>query len=381
MYKIVNKKKLLATKIADTIGKVLFYPACILKRTGPIQPESVKSILLIRTVYIGDVVMTLPMLKPLKERFPNSSITFLTTKSAAPLFENNRYVDRVITYDPFWFHPSPKSDYIDYLRRIRKEKFDLVIEARADIREIMGLLLPVKAKHKVSYAVGGGAYLLTDVVPYEKLKHKVEYHLDIARHIGCDIGEPEFPLEFTKNEIDGVDKLLAENRITEKFICVHPGSRLKLKMWHVGRYARLCNKIYEETKVTLALLGHGSEKEVTDEIVADLGFECVNLTGRVNLRELALVLGKSSLLVCNDSAPMHIARAMGTPVAALFGPSKSVETAPYGTGSKVIEKDFECRSACDESSCSHERLQACMEDITMEEVYNTVLDLLEKSEP
>ena len=85
------------------------------------------------------------------------------------------------SYDPFWFYPTAWAAYPAFMRELRRLPFDLVIEARADIRELFLLVRPLRARYKVSYDVGGGGYLLSHVVPYPGLKHKVEYHLDIAR--------------------------------------------------------------------------------------------------------------------------------------------------------------------------------------------------------
>ena len=80
--------------------------------------------------------------------------------------------------------------------------------------------------------------------------------------------------------------------------------------------------------------------------------------------------------ICNDSAPMHIAAAMKTLTVAIFGPSKSRETGPYGNVHRVVEKDFPCRFTCDEDSCKHKIYQACMKAITPDDVYNAAMELI-----
>ena len=184
MYKIINKKKLAATVALDLVGRALFLPARLFRRSHKIQADQVRTILVIRTAYIGDVVMTLPVLKPLRELFPGARISFLTATGAAEVLKNNPFVDEVIAYDPFWFYPSSMRAYGKFIRQMRTRAFDLVIEARADIRDLLLLAWPLKARYRLSYDVGGGGYLLTHVVPYPGLKHKVEYHLDLVRYLG-----------------------------------------------------------------------------------------------------------------------------------------------------------------------------------------------------
>jgi ADP-heptose:LPS heptosyltransferase len=96
------------------------------------------------------------------------------------------------------------------------------------------------------------------------------------------------------------------------------------------------------------------------------------LAGKTTIRQLSGVIAKAALLVCTDSAPMHIAAVLGTPTVAIFGPSKSIETRPYGKGHLVIEKDFPCRWSCDEMLCKNKNHHACMEAITVDDVFQAI---------
>jgi ADP-heptose:LPS heptosyltransferase len=379
MYKIINRKKLLATMVADGIGRVLFGLPRLWKKQGPISLEEVRNILVIRTAYIGDVVMTLPVLKPLRELFPGARISFLTATGAAEALTNNPFVDEVIAYDPFWFYPSPKAGYGRFLKRMRSRSFDLVIEARADIRELLGLVWPLKARYRLSYAVGGGGYLLTHCVPYPGLKHKVEYHLDLVRYLGYAGAEREWGIYLTDEEERRIDAIMAREGFRQPFIALHPGSRLPLKRWPATRYGELAEALADRLKLPLVVLGAAGEKAGIDEMIRGMRYRPVSLAGLLSLRELAGVLGRASVFVCNDSGPMHIAAAMKTPTVALFGPSKSAETGPYGGGHLVVEKDFPCRHACDENSCGYGRFNACMDDISVEDVFGAVAEILGRS--
>ncbi len=103
----------------------------------------------------------------------------------------------------------------------------------------------------------------------------------------------------------------------------------------------------------------------------------VNLAGKTDLRLLASLIERFNLFICNDSAPLHIASAMKTPTVAIFGPSKSIETGPYGNTHIVVEKDFPCRYSCDENVCKHKIYNECMTAITTDDVCNAVKDILE----
>jgi ADP-heptose:LPS heptosyltransferase len=379
MYKIINRRKRVATAAADIVGSIIFGPKQLFQGRRVIKTEEIKDILVIRTAYIGDVVMTLPILRPLKERFPGSRISFLTATGAGEVLTNNPYVDEVITYDPFWFYQSGKSGYRDFIKKIRKKSFDLIIEARGDIRELLLLVMPLKAKYKLSYDVGGGGYLLTHVVPYPGLRHKVEYHLDLVRYLGCETGVPEWGIYLTDEEKSNAEEIIALRGLRTPFVSSHPGSRLPLKRWLPERYAIVYDRIMDELNMPLALFGTAGEKQLLDGIVEKMKNRPVVFAGDLTLRQMAGLIGRSGLFICNDSAPMHIAAAMNTPTVAIFGPSKSIETGPFGSGHKVVEKDFPCRYTCDEGSCRHERYNACMQDITVEDVFGTIKDSLKEA--
>ena len=377
MYKIINRKKRVLTILADGLFNLMFFPIRpFLKKNSPIRPEDVQRILLIRTAYVGDVIMTMPMLRPLKDRFPNASIVFLTSSGGREIVLNNPYVDDILVYEPFWFYEGSFIEYLKFLGQLRKRRFDLVIEARADIRDILFLVFPTRSRAKLSYDVGGGGCFLSHVVPFEKVKHKVEYHLDLARFLKCDTRVLRWGVHTTAEEKKEVEQLLAHNGVSHPFICVHPGSRLHLKRWPLDRCASLYDRVIEETGLPLVVLGARSEVEIVNEVVALMKNRPIVLAGRTSIRQLYEVIARAQLLICNDSAPMHMAAAAGIPTVAVFGPSKSVETGPYGNRFRVVEKDIPCRINCDESVCSHRPYHECMQSIGPEDIYVAVKEIL-----
>lgn len=369
-YKIINKKKLYATALADLIGSIVFLPKTLLRKNEKISPEDIKSILVIRTAYIGDIIMTLPMLRPLRERFGSAKISFLTSAGAADLITNNPYIDEVIAYDPFWFYPSAKNKYLEFIRHFRKKIFDMIIETRGDIRELLFLVQPLKARFKVSYDVGGGGYLLTDVVPYKELKHKVEYHLDIAKYLGCKTNGIEWGIYLTNDEKKKAEDLLKKEGVdfSKPIAALHPGARKDLKCWSSENYAKVADSIMDEFDCNVLFMSAFEEVPLVKKVEGMMKNKPIVLAGKTTIREFAGIISYCSLFICNDSAPMHISAAMKTPTVAIFGPSKSKETGPYGNIHRVVEKDFPCRYTCDEDVCHFNRHHACMEDISAEDV-------------
>lgn len=361
------------------MGKILFAIPSFFKKSQEISPENIRTILIVRTAYIGDVVMTLPMLKVLKNRFPKAHITFLTSKAAQPLLDHNPYVDQVISYDPFWFYKTGLLAWFGFIKKIRQQRFDLVIEARADIRDLALIVFFCKAQHKISYAIGGGAYLLNHVVPYPGLIHKVDFHLHLASYLGCSLDDIDSGLYLSGPEQQmGLD-ILAEEGVEGSFIAAHPGSRLFLKRWPLDRCAKLYDELIESYNMPVVLIGSSGETSIVETIQEMMTHDSVSFAGKIGLRELAAVIDRATVFICNDSAPMHIAAAMGTPTVAIFGPSKSLETGPYNVSCQVVEKRMSCRNSCDESHCLFDHYHACIDDISQKDVLCAVGKIINQS--
>lgn len=375
-YKIINKKKLIATIFADIAGYVIFSPFKLFKRKININPQDIKNILIIRTAYIGDIIMTIPILKPIKDRFPNSRITFLASKGGVEILKGNPYIDRLLPFNPFWFYKSSFREYIKFIKELKRKNYDIIIEARGDIRDILFLVFPLKSKVKLSYGFGGGAYCLTHVVPFKNIKHRIEYHLDLISSLNCDTSRLEWGIYLTEAEENRTSEILNENGIKKPFVSAHPGSRLPLKIWEIDRYAETFDSIISKYNMPLAILGADSEMSIVSGIKNKMKNNPVILAGKLSLRELAGVIGRSRLFISNDSAPMHIASAMKTPTVAIFGPSKSIETSPYGNQYNVVEKSFECRYNCDENSCFNNNFHLCMRSIQVNDVTKAVDNVL-----
>jgi len=385
LYRIINKKKLFVTRVADLAGNIILFPKLLFKKEEKIVPAEIKEILVIRTAYIGDVVMTLPILKPLKGLYPNARITFLTSLGAKDIFLNNPYVDEVLAYDAFWFYPKRLKEairgYGKFLKILRSKKYDMVIEARADIRDILLLSFFSKARYRVSYRVGGGGYLLTHVVPYEEIKHRVDYHLDIVKYLGAGTSEIEWGLYLGGEEAKTTESLFIQERInsSELLVGIHPGGRKELKSWKPERFAELADKIIDKYGAKVIFTGSPQEEGRIEKIKTNMSREAVNLSGKTNLRLLSGIIKKLHLFICNDSAPLHIASAMKIPTVAIFGPSKRMETGPYGNVHRVVEKDFPCRFTCDEDVCNYKVFNECMDKIQVEDVWDAAQDILEKT--
>lgn len=385
-YKIINRRKLHAVRSADLVLDQMARIGLLGRRPGssPVPlPAEVDHILMIRFAYVGDVILTLPAVQPLRARFPGARIHLLTSRGAGELVADYPGIDRVITFDPPWFYPRVTSaGWLEVRRLIRELKrgaYQLGIDFRGDIRNIMfGLFLP-GIPHRLSYSSGGGEALLTHPVPWRRWKHKAEFHLDILREAGipCELRPPELqPGPAGERELERVCPALFRDD-DRPLVVVHPGARVALKRWPASEYRSLVTKLIRHHEIRVVITGDAGERHLCRQVVPDMvRGEVLNLAGQLTIRGLAALLARARVLVSNDSMPMHLGAAVGTRVVAVFGPSKPRETAPLGEGHRVVVKYFPCRYTCDELRCRYEHHRACLKAITPTEVLRAVEPLL-----
>lgn len=378
-YKIVNKRKRRIVKAADFLIRAAGHMGLVKAVDSPdllAIRNHIHSILIIRLAYIGDVVMTLPVLDPLRQAFPEAEIHFLTSRSAAPLLKHQPSIDRIIEVDAPWFYRSSR-DSAASITRLLKNRYQAGFDFRGDIRNIWHCLYRPGIPIRISYSSGGGGFLLSHPVAWTKLKHKIEYHLDLLRAVGIRAESRCPKISLTEPEISEAKELIAREFGEEDAqpVVIHPGARMQLKQWPADHFRKLAEAIRRQADVPVAVIdapGSSAADHIADGIPG-----IVNLAGRLSVRQMAALMSLSRVVVCNDSGPMHIAAAVNAKTVALFGPSSPVETAPCGSGHSVIEASCHLKEHCDESSClAHQA--GCMNRIEVAEVLRHVAGYLTK---
>ena len=378
-YKIINPRKRTLIRMADSVLSPVMAPFSVHRAANSLREDAgiIRKILVVRLAYIGDVIMTLPAIEHLHNAFPEAQIHFLTSHMASPILENIPGLARIIPYNAPWFYSRESYRTVFYLKKtISHEHYDLGIDFRGDLRNIFFCLYLPGIPRRLSYVSGGGGVFLTHPVDWSVLKHKVEYHLDLLRFAGIPAQTTPPVIKLLPSEAEkAAEMLLRLLRTDDPPVLIHTGARLPLKCWPLDSFASLVKNLHHMGIGPLVTIGGSGEKEKS-RILRDTGCIAADLTDRLTIRELAAALACSRLLICHDSAPMHIAAAVGTKIVALFGPSRPVETSPFGAGHRVVEAPCMLKDHCDESRCLRSDGNHCMADIKVEEVLKAVLDQL-----
>lgn len=373
--------------------------------------------LIINPFGIGDVLFTTPVVKALKEKYPDSIIGYWCNERVAGLLKSNTGVNKVF--------PLSRGDIkrvyrglkglaalVNLIREIRRERFDAAFDFSLDSRYgLWSRLAGIKKRIGLDYKNRGR--FLTDKVKLAGYsgKHVVEYYLDLLNFIGIKISSPgleaankgrtgrgyvTYSLEVSEESRIKAKKILAEQGImsSDLIIGIAPGGGASwgknavYKQWPADRFAQLAGRLIKNLDAHVVLLGSTDEKPISDIIVNDVqsrwGLKptyfpasIINLTGKLSLEELAAVIKELKVLVCNDGGPLHMAVALGVKTVSIFGPVDDKVYGPYPLSGDhiVIKKDLSCRPCYENfrfKGCLNNR--KCLEDITVEEVYKQVND-------
>jgi lipopolysaccharide heptosyltransferase II len=223
--------------------------------------------------------------------------------------------------------------------------------------------------NRIGYYNKKSGWLLTQkITPPNKYVHRVEYFLGIGEAVGIKPKSINYDFFISINDKDRAIELLKEKGIGqgEDFIVINPGGNWDLKRWPIENFARLSDEIFSRYNIKVVLTGSLKDIYLCKRISDLMKYKQVLLCGETDLKTLGAVFTKAKWVVSNDSGPMHIAVAVRVSVIALFGPTSSTITGPYGEGIyKILEKDIGCKKPCYNLNCKDNR---CMKAITVEDV-------------
>ena len=302
-------------------------------------------ILIIQTAFLGDVILSLPLVQVLKSKFPDSVIDYMCIPKTKEILANNPYINQVIVFDK---HSEGKgiSGLNKVIAEVKSNQYDVVISVQRFLRSTL-IAKRSGAKRTISYDTSTLAFLYTDKVEY-KQKHETDRVLDLLSTLGIkDIPrtKPElFPSEEDKTEINQIFKGLDISG-KKDLICIAPGSVWFTKRFPKEKFITLLNLMYKES-LKVALIGGKDDTKLCEYIISKTSHnEVYSFAGKLSILQSAELIKNSALLLTNDSAPLHLANAVGTKVIALFGSTtKDFGFYPTGETDKIFEiSGLKCR--------------------------------------
>ena len=317
--------------------------------------NEIKRILIITLSNIGDIILTTPVLDVLEKEFPGTRVDVMVGPLGKDIFKHHPRIFKVIVYDKH----TPVMEKRRLIRKLRRINYDLIVDLR-------NTLFP--------YLIGS-KYRTTPLykIPSTFLMHKKDSHLWKLKGLGIDTSRAQFSVFVPKTDEFYVEGLLDKIPGKENIVVMSPGAKSLIKKWKKECFSELADRLIEELKVPLVMVGDQNDLDLVNEIESRMKNKAYNLAGRTSITQLAHILRRSKLLITNDSAPMHLGTAMGTKVLAIFGPTDPRKYGPRGEHDRVIRKELDC-SPCEVAQCkfNHE----CMKSISTEKVFTAASQML-----
>ena len=341
--------------------------------------------LIIKPSSLGDIVQALPVLTALKEAHPEARVAWLVATPFVDLLEGHPRLDEVIPFDRKRFGRVASSagvarDFVRFLRALRRRRFTAVLDLQGLFRS--GLFaFATGAPDRVGFAAARELaplfYTVRVAVP-ERDTHAVDRYLLAARAAGLEAPKATDHLPVAPDQRRRARSLLAEAGLGpgEPYLVVGADARWTTKQWPPDRYARVIDRVRADLRARAVLIGGPGAKAAARQIGEASAHPPIDLTERTTLKELVGVMAEARAAVTNDSGPMHVAAAVGTPVVAIFGPTQPRRTGPYGPGHRVLAGRAPC-SPCFRRQCLYGGgdALACMTAVTADEVADLVLDV------
>ncbi len=322
--------------------------------------------------WVGDAVLAIPAMKAVRGHFPEAEITLMVRPWVSGLFSAAPFIDHV------WNEKKPSSvaDWTRLMREIRRRGFDLALLFPNSFESALMMFLG-GVPRRVGYATDARRWMLTtSIAPSSGTRHQVQYYLELTKMLSVNADRPSIEIQATSEERINARNLLSAEGVSNdaRFLVLNPGAAYgSAKRWHEERFAESADTLSVELNLYVALIGSESERAVAEQIRGRMQRPAAVLSGKTSLETLIGLLAESSLMITNDSGPMHIAAALGVPTVAVFGSTDEQVTGPCGPRTRIVKHHVEC-SPCLLRECPIDH--RCMNGVTVENVCNAARELL-----
>lgn len=340
--------------------------------------KNVKRLLIRSTNWIGDAVMTTPVVRAIRKNFPDAEISILTKPWVAPVFESSPYIDNILIYDDSGKHKG-LSGKLRLARELKQYGFDAAILLQNAFEAAL-ITFFAGIPYRIGYNTDARGFLLTHSVPCTpqiKKMHQTGYYLGILHGIGLETDGLGLDLVVDKKYQKRAVEILEEYGISsaDRLVGINPSATFgPAKQWFPKRYAALSDKIHEIFGASILLFGGPGDREMGVRISQMMQHPPIDLCGKTNLEEAIALINMCNLFITNDSGLMHVAAALNIPLIAIFGSTNPVTTGPQSQKSKIVRVPIKC-SPCLKPECPEGHLK-CMDQIDIDMVFEAVREIL-----
>lgn len=366
------------------LGGELFRDHSLPRPQEPV-PASISRILVVRLDTIGDVLLSEPAIAALRQRFPNARLDAVVAPVGKAVLAGSPDIDNFFIYDAPW-HAAWRGRPVKWrdewgklgpaLGELRRQRYDLALELRGDFRDIL-FTAAVGARITVGSGWRGGGFMLDHDVNINQKRHQLESTLAIVAATGAP-ATPRSPRLYVQPEHRRRAQEALAAADNQTLVAIHLGAGFPSKRLPLSSFLKTAHALVPNGTRRLVLIGGEEDRPLADKFLTAGPTDTINLVGSLGLLETAAVLERCQLFLGNDSGPMHMAAAVGTPVVCFFGPSEPYRYRPYGVEHRVLEVELDCRP-CDFVHCVH-REYLCMNRIAVADIVAAAEELLSKKD-
>lgn len=347
--------------------------------------STARSVICIRLDTIGDVLMTTPAIRAIKEGLADRRITLLTSMPGAAAARRVPEIDDVLVYDAPWLKATaPRRDSgrdHAFVAKLRELGFDaaviFTVYSQSALPAAMLAYLadvPLRLAHSRENPYQLLTHWVKETEPEGGIRHEVQRQLDLVATVGCRPSHQRLSLQPTARDHSHAAAELDRCGIQgAAWAVVHPGATASSRRYPPESFMAVARSLVREHAVEVVFTGSGEEVELISQIRAGAGVRTHSLAGRLSLGELAALIQRAPIVISNNTGPAHIAAAMGTPVVDLYALTNPQHT-PWLVESRVLNRDVPC-APCYRSICP-DRLHPCLRAVAPAEVVEAALELL-----
>ena len=349
---------------------------------------AVRRVLVTKLRHHGDVLLTSPVFSALKAHAPHLEVDALVYRETLPMLANHPALAQAFTVDREWKRQGAlaqlRSEWA-LLGSLRERRYDLIVHLTehprgAWIRRLLGIRYGIAPVRRDPPRLWRTSFTHFYALPRSTRRHTVELNLDALRRVGVhpDDAAKKLVLVPGAEAESRVEALLRTHGLTRGgFIQLHPGSRWLFKCWPADRVAGLIDLLLQEDeRIVLTGAPDPREQSMIEAILGRINGPAINLCGQLKLSELAALTARAKAFVGVDSAPMHIAAAVGTPAVALFGPSGEIEWGPWMSISRVVTSDVHPCRPCGNDGCGGSKVSDCLTTLPVARVHAALRELV-----
>ncbi len=338
------------------------------------------SILIIQTAFIGDVVLTTPLIRSIAMHFPGAAIHVLVTPQTADILLANPHIEKVIVYDKRARDKSMAAS-LRLIGDLRTQRYEMAFLPHRSLRSAW-LAYGAGIPERTGFSRKAASWLYSKRVPYDRGVHEAERYLRLLLPFTSDSFDATPEVFYRPQEEEETRRFLAEHVQADPslLVAMAPGSVWATKRWFAERFAEVANRLQQELHASVVLFGGQTDRPLCEHISAMMDQPAIVAAGRLSLLQSAALLATCRVVLSNDTGLMHIAAAVKVPVVAIFGPTvPEFGFYPFGPGHTIVQTEIDCRpcGAHGARRCARNDF-ACMRRIGSEEVYETVLASLRK---